>query len=161
MKALSIWQPWAQLVAIGAKRIETRHWSTRHSGWIAVHAAKRWTREERDIVTYDPFAEALQRGGYDPRDRELPLGAVVAVAQLIDCVTTDAVLRAVDAGIDLLPDELEFGNYEPGRFGWVLKDVTAIESVPCRGQQGLYDLDADTYSAVRAAFGRARKAVPA
>ena len=40
MKALTLTQPWASLVAIGAKRIETRSWSTPYRGLLAIHAAK-------------------------------------------------------------------------------------------------------------------------
>lgn len=39
MKAITLWQPWASLVATGAKIIETRSWGTRHRGPIAIHAA--------------------------------------------------------------------------------------------------------------------------
>lgn len=40
MKAITLTQPWATLVAIGAKRIETRSWATRYRGPLAIHAAK-------------------------------------------------------------------------------------------------------------------------
>lgn len=40
MKALSLTQPWATLVAIGAKKIETRSWSTSYRGPVAIHASK-------------------------------------------------------------------------------------------------------------------------
>lgn len=40
MKALTIYQPWATLIAIGAKHIETRSWSTKYRGPLAVHAGK-------------------------------------------------------------------------------------------------------------------------
>ena len=40
MKVLSLWQPWATLMAIGAKKIETRHWYTRYRGPLVIHAAK-------------------------------------------------------------------------------------------------------------------------
>ena len=39
MKALTLWQPWASLVALGHKRIETRCWSTKYRGDLAIHAA--------------------------------------------------------------------------------------------------------------------------
>ncbi len=39
MKALSLHQPWASLIAIGAKRVETRHWTTSYRGPLAIHAA--------------------------------------------------------------------------------------------------------------------------
>jgi hypothetical protein len=40
MKALTLTQPWATLVAIGAKTIETRSWPTSYRGPLAIHAAK-------------------------------------------------------------------------------------------------------------------------
>lgn len=38
MKAITLMQPWATLVAIGAKRLETRSWSTNYRGPLAIHA---------------------------------------------------------------------------------------------------------------------------
>ena len=45
MKALTIWQPWASLIAGGAKQYETRSWATQYRGPIAIHAAARYTRK--------------------------------------------------------------------------------------------------------------------
>lgn len=39
MKALTLWQPWASLVALGVKTVETRSWSTPYRGPLAIHAA--------------------------------------------------------------------------------------------------------------------------
>lgn len=41
MKGLSLWQPWATLVGVGLKRVETRSWATSYRGPLAIHAAKR------------------------------------------------------------------------------------------------------------------------
>lgn len=41
MPVLTLWQPWASLVALGVKTIETRSWATKHRGRIAIHAAGR------------------------------------------------------------------------------------------------------------------------
>jgi len=41
VKALTLHQPWASLIAVGAKRIETRSWSTSYRGPLAIHAAAR------------------------------------------------------------------------------------------------------------------------
>ena len=43
MKCLSLWQPWASLVVIGAKRFETRSWPTNYRGPLLIHAAQRWS----------------------------------------------------------------------------------------------------------------------
>lgn len=39
-RALTLHQPWAQLVALGVKTIETRSWSTSYRGPLAIHAGK-------------------------------------------------------------------------------------------------------------------------
>lgn len=39
-KILTLSQPYASLVALGAKRIETRSWRTSYRGPLAIHAAK-------------------------------------------------------------------------------------------------------------------------
>src|SRR6266576_2450647 len=59
MKALSIKQPWANLIASGQKTIETREWATTYRGPILLVSSK------------VPKIE--------------PAGCAVAVAELIDC----------------------------------------------------------------------------
>lgn len=60
MQALSLWQPWATLIAIGAKTIETRSWGTRYRGRIAIHAAK--TTKGIDALPGD--CEGKTEGGW-------------------------------------------------------------------------------------------------
>ena len=38
MKALTLWQPWASLIAWGEKRYETRSYGISHRGTLAIHA---------------------------------------------------------------------------------------------------------------------------
>jgi hypothetical protein len=40
MKAITTLQPWASLIACGAKKIEIRSWATRYREKIAIHAGK-------------------------------------------------------------------------------------------------------------------------
>jgi len=40
MRALTIHQPWASLIAAGLKTIETRAWATKHRGQIVIHAGQ-------------------------------------------------------------------------------------------------------------------------
>jgi hypothetical protein len=149
MKALSLIQPWATLVAVGAKRYETRSWSTSYRGPIAIHASK-WLDAggkiiSKDVADYlalchqEPFRSALTQNGID-RVRDLPSGAVVAIARLVDVVHADTVV------IDDL--EREFGNFAPGRYAWKFADVRAIAPIPHRGFPGLWDLPDTTLAAV-------------
>src|SRR5690606_17299582 len=94
MKALSLWQPYASLIAVGAKRYETRHWKTDYRGPIAIHAAKRRiTNDEWLYIRFDPNFRAISRTlgfdrGIDPNT--LPYGAVVCVAELVNCIPTES-----------------------------------------------------------------------
>ncbi|MGC5796463.1 ASCH domain-containing protein [Sphingomonas sp. NFX23] len=132
MRCISLWQPWASAVALGLKRIETRHWSTNYTGKLAIHAAKRWTGDERETA-------AMFAGLYDLRLAAPPLGAIVATARLVRCDRSEDILRR---GIGEM--EEAFGNYGPGRFGWILDDIVMLdEPVPFRGMQGLFDVPDD------------------
>jgi predicted transcriptional regulator len=45
MKAISIRQPWAQLVVEGVKDIENRNWFTMHRGRLYIHASKTFEKD--------------------------------------------------------------------------------------------------------------------
>lgn len=129
MRVLPIWQPWASLVAVGAKRVETRHWAAPASvvgQRIAIYATKKKT--ELPLMNTSPFAERLV-GEFARLDGHLPLGAIVATAVLDRC--SEMTMRSIIALRDNDPHEHAFGFYAPGRFAWVLRDVDHLtEAVP-------------------------------
>lgn len=133
MKAITLHQPWASLVAVEAKRYETRSWRTNYSGPIAIHAAK--MDPGKAIVLVVPnedrgqFVDDAERWLGPLRD--LPLGAVLATAHLWGCWRTEQLLPS--------PLEAQFGNFAPGRFAWKFTGIEEIEPVPARGYQGLWN----------------------
>lgn len=153
MKQLTLTQPWATLVASGAKRIETRSWRTDYRGPIAIHAAAGLNglgqgagQIELDyLCSCKPFAAAL--AGVP---RPLPRGMIVAVAEL-DLVTSTVYADETLADSDLAaPDERAFGNYDAGRFMWLLSNVRPLPlPVRARGMQALVDVDRATSRLIR------------
>lgn len=154
MKALSLWQPWATLIAVGSKRVETRSWATRHRGPIAIHAAKRLNRSELISVgcswTYCGALHATGKRMGDDKDLWdlLPFQAIVATAELVDVRPTGSfrgdeidVRRRPFGATEILEwTERHMGNFELGRFGWVLENVVQLpEPIPCPGARGLWD----------------------
>lgn len=138
MKALSLWQPWASLVAVGAKQAETRHWPA--PAWLigermAIHAAK---KPMPQWLTREPiFAEALIDHYESPKD--LPFGALVATAVLERCELMT--YRLVEDICSTRPSEHAFGHWARGRFAWWLRDVQLLDDpIPYRGRQGLFDV---------------------
>jgi activating signal cointegrator 1 len=139
MKALSVMQPWATLIALGAKCVETRSWSTSYRGPLAIHASGRMSREAALSLCVPYIREALVAGGYHqgsgPASNPcgLPLGAVIAVVTLVD------VQRIT---LELVPAEPErsFGDYTPGRFAWFLENVRQLpEPFEAKGALGLWE----------------------
>lgn len=152
-KVLTLTQPWATLVAIGAKKLETRSWATPYRGPLAIHAAKGLAdmteTEFARLCNGAPFYGALLAEYGKPRQHwygipgidvaRIPRGAIIAVCKLTGCFATNGFSSA----LRLPPDEPErsFGNYAPGRYAWRLEDVRRLDTpIPLRGQLGLWDL---------------------
>ncbi len=138
MKALTLTQPWASLVAIGAKRIETRSWATSYRGPLAIHAAKCFPRDAQDFARSRMVLDLMRPYVKDnePYIKQFPRGLVLATAWLIDCTGTWNV-RNVRT---LTEQEEALGNYEEGRFGFLLGDVLALKvPVPAKGALGLWE----------------------
>lgn len=134
VKALTLLQPWATLVAIRAKKIETRSWSTPYRGPLLIHASKKLPQDAYWALVKSPFSEALAKAGIERVEQYHP-GCIIAVVDLMDCVRITA---------DNAPPEPEFsfGNYTPGRYAWHLANVQVFPApVPARGSLGLWTPD--------------------
>lgn len=154
MKTISLWQPWASAIALGSKRIETRDWYTRYRGPLAIHAAKRVHKAE--LIHYAAcwnWCGALRRNFGDPYPlwAVLPFGAIVATCVLKDCRPTDTFTQA-ELDSPRIPErqhggmyawtERQMGNFELGRFGWVLDDIQPLQQpLPLKGAQGLFEAE--------------------
>lgn len=123
MKALTICQPYAELIARGDKPIENRTWATPYRGPLAIHAGKslQWFDPEADLRLY-----GLRKG-------DLVLGAVVALAELVACLHVD---QAWPGRWRHLKDH-EHAN---GPWCWILENVRRVDTpISARGAQGLWD----------------------
>ena len=151
MRALTLHQPWAQLMVWGLKNIETRSWvapSYLIGQRMAIHAGKRdprptdWNIEVQLAV--------LQRAG---GSHSMPMGAVVATARLIECMQVigepDSSGLVSCRGFGELSDEPEYdatirtdpyGDFSVGRWLWVFQDVHRVEPLSINGRQGVWTL---------------------
>lgn len=132
MKCISLTQPWATLVAIGAKTIETRSWNTAYRGDIAIHAAKGFPSFAKDLAQSQRFQSALA-------GRPLPLGKVVAITRLIAVEPIDLYFGLGEYR-DRFKQEEYFGDYTAGRFAWMFGEVDELaEPIPAKGALGLWE----------------------
>jgi len=127
MKAITIKQPFASLIAEGLKTYEFRTWKTSYRGKILIHAGKSVDKE------------AMKR--FENYDLEYPLGCVIAMATLTDCVMVTQELKdelrkenaPVYAGTT---EDPEFNGY-----GLKLGNITKIAPVYTNGMLGLWNFE--------------------
>ena len=98
MKALSIKQHWASLIAHGIKDIENRTWRTNFRGRIYIHASAKWdnrskTNDASDLLTWEQnraiphqlHADFIDQGVI-VKDDCIPLSAIIGEVEIVDCV---------------------------------------------------------------------------
>ena len=136
MKALTLTQPWASLMALRAKTIETRSWYTTYRGEIVIHAAKGFPRHARDTCFEPNFAAALGMS-----DKELPLSVGLCVVRLIGCIRTNDMWKAAKIlGHKPSANEIEFGDFSDGRYAWLTEYVCPLTNQETvKGALGLWE----------------------
>jgi activating signal cointegrator 1 len=142
MKALTLWQPWASLVAFEEKKVETRCWSTKYRGLLAIHAAQKeppdWLGKSRNRQEFHKYLCGItkrhQWGDFWWPNGKRGLAEVLCIVKLISIEPVERVRE------DLSAQELCFGNYEDGRYAWFLEMVHRFESpIPAKGNRLLWN----------------------
>lgn len=136
MKAITLIQPWATLVMLGydIKWHETRSWSTKHRGELAIHAGAGRPCYAREAAQSPLIAEAL--AAYGLTYETLPFGALLGTVELREVheMTPEYIAQQT-------PMELATGYWEPGRYAWQLEHQQAYGApVPCRGFQQIWNV---------------------
>lgn len=156
MKAITLWQPWATFVAKDFKTFETRSWGTAYRGQIAIHAAKRYpmlneinelfASINRNSNPGKPISSEDKDGliNYTRYWMTMPFGAIIAIADLTDCLLMLDRHTERIASIEISRQssrELALGFWQTGRYAWKLENVRSIIPVPCMGRQGLWPVN--------------------
>jgi hypothetical protein len=110
VKALSIQQPWAWLIAAGHKDIENRTWPTRFRGRFLIHAGKKFDghRDEWDWPSIE-------------RPASFDMGGIIGEAEIVDCITGSP------------------SPWFAGPFGFVIRNARLVPFRSCRGMLGFFD----------------------
>jgi len=159
LPTITLQAPYGSLVAKGKKTIETRSWSTSYRGRLGIHQGKTWAPGWRgwfdgddwrcsalDDIGADLNEDVNGSGSYRVDRYTLPLGALVATAELVDVVPICSIededpppcvaVGATDLTLWEVPDywhhesdevdishQLPFGDFTPGRYAWLLDDI--------------------------------------
>lgn len=162
IRALTVKQPWAHMIAHCGKPVENRPRQMLYRGLLAVHAGA-YSGWDRNAEASPVALEAWKRWATVPATGELaaPLtrsdafsfftfGAVIAVAEVTACHHSDECMHA---------EYLVSPGQPTGCSPWAVRGQWHIElanvrplaePVPCRGKLGLWRLPDDVEAAVRA-----------
>lgn len=130
MKALTISQPYASLIASGEKFVENRKWATNYRGPLAIHAGKG-----------TQYLSKSELAGF-------PTGAIIAVCRLVACVSLSQIrLNGRDdvrlPGTAITWKELHEHEHSEGPYCWVMDKIVRIDEYPFKGSQGLWNVPTD------------------
>lgn len=143
--ALTLHQPYANLIAAGVKRYETRHWrplSMSPGSILMIHAAKANNRQLRDTPKFlrarFPVEVDKAFNLFPQLAPRLPLGKIVCAVRYIDCHKVEAIRDT------LSESERAFGNYKDGRYAWELELLkVAHPPIPAVGKQSIWMWEAN------------------
>jgi hypothetical protein len=150
VKALTVKAPWSWAITHSTKRIENRVWERSFRGALAIHAGKGWDEDGQDSALVRLLWQA---SGHDlraltPNNSRITLGAVVAVADLVDICSEGVPGYDLDVPCGCGPWAAR------GQYHWKLANVRPLAvPVPCRGALGLWMLPDDVDAAVVAQMG--------
>src|SRR3990167_7580632 len=132
MKALSIKQPWAWLVAVGYKDIENRSWATSYRGRFQIHAGQRWDIRPDEREWFEQYLESRltpeQMARYHEAVPTMAVGSLIGESCLYDCVERGDWTANGSKWFD-------------GPYGFACRDSQLWQQpVPDRGPLGVFDV---------------------
>ena len=143
MKAITLHQPWASLIASGAKRIETRSWKPPVSligTEIAIHAGKR--KFGGSLVNDLEFMRAVDKALGWSWPQMMPYGAVVATAVIdeVRLINDPDIVPSFLTNRRIPQTEVMFGDFRRGRYMWLLSNLKPIDPpIAASGRQGFWE----------------------
>ncbi|CAL2094900.1 ASCH domain-containing protein [Tenacibaculum sp. 190524A02b] len=135
MKALSIKQPWASLIAHGIKDIENRTWYTNYRGKIYIHSTAKEAGSLYELLS----DEQLQQMNNILTSETLPHrpnSSIIGEVEIVDCVLNH---NSIWAEATFIPIDETEGYPEKPIYNWVLRNPVLYDT-PVTGVKGKLSL---------------------
>jgi len=131
IKALSLKQPIAWLIANNYLLVDDRTWGTQHRGIILIHASKGLYQEYYDYLKSNTDIPL-------PDQDKLEYGGVIGIANLTLCC------RPRELPADIRGEHrAHFNGVNQAHFGFLFEKATPMPFMPCRGKLGIFEINMD------------------
>lgn len=137
MKAITIKQPWASLIAEGIKDIENRMWLTKFRGRVLIHAgAGKFVQDLHLLLDYPQILDVInKKKEVEIFGSHLIKGAIIGSVEIIDCVIEH---ESIWAEKTPMPAGCYMG--EKPIYNWVLANpILFPEPIPAKGKLSFWD----------------------
>lgn len=153
MKALSIKQPWASLIAHGVKDIENRTWKTHFRGKIYIHSSAKSAGKMKELLTPEQYDFLLKSGWKSGTNK--PISAIIGEVEIVDCVINHESIwadktqfREEDDFMDESDERNYYENVLPNIkpiYNWVLANPVLYEKpiLNVKGKLSFWEPDID------------------
>jgi hypothetical protein len=131
IKALSLKQPYAWLIANGYLLVDDRTWRTGYRGSILIHASKGIYEEYYDYLVAQTDIPL-------PSKDKLGYAGIVGIAQLILCARPDEIPPTLTR-----EQRAHFSGVPLDGFGFLFKHAKPLTLMPCPGKLGIFEIDMD------------------
>ena len=127
MKAITIKQPFASLIAAGLKEYEFRTWKTKYRGEILIHAGKGVDKK------------AMKK--FEHLNLEYPSGCIIAKGTLADCIKVDDELRKKlsERNAEIYSSIIKHTEWEG--YGFKLENIVKTEPIPAKGKLSIWEFE--------------------
>ena len=128
MKTLIIREPYATLIKNKIKFVETRSWKTNYRGKVLIHSCK------GKFLIKDKIKHLVNID-------ELKYGYILCEADLVDCIYIDE--NYANKMENNYLNNFLCGDYNIGRYAWVLSNIRLIKQIEISGQLGLWNYEGE------------------
>lgn len=139
MKAITIKQPWAQLIVEGIKDIENRTWPTKFRGRVLIHAGMDKTLMNvipSSFLSVDQI-DLIKNVKFSPKEWDL-YGVIIGSVEIVDCVINHPSCWAEKS-------EITIGAMQMGVkpiYNWFLANpIKFPEPIPAKGKISFWEFD--------------------
>lgn len=131
IKALSLKQPYAWLIANGYLLVDDRTWGTHYRGPILIHASKGIYQEYYNYIKSNTDVPI-------PAIEELGFGGIVGIAKLVLCCRPAELPASISH-----QQRVHFGGVHQDCFGFLFEQATPLRLMSCAGKLGIFEVDLD------------------
>ena len=135
MKAISVRQPWADLIISGSKTIEIRKLRTKYRGTLLIHAARirgthEFVRAKVDVKSIDDY----------------PQQAIIGLVTLVDVIPLNEKLWTELKEKHLLPGK--WSSFEH-KYAWIIENPVRLKPIPFIGYPAIYTVNPNIEDVVK------------